>query len=147
MQIISTAIILISSTLVIVIASSNLDIDFASVIHKIQSIHMKKSSVDPLPIKFITFFNRDCVIQKLGLSSVDKSKIYSIKSLKEFKNASSKNKKILTAVEDAAKLCARDSMDSKDIGLFHTVQLRTFSQQIDSSEHGGCPIRRGCPMF
>lgn len=147
MNIISIVMLSISSSFLLVDAGSNLDIDFASVIHKIQSIHMKKSQADPLPIKFITFFNRDCVVQKLGLSSIDKSKIYSIPNLKEFKNASSKNKKILTAVEDAAKLCARDSIDSKDIGLFHTVQLRSFSQNIDKSEHGGCPVRRGCPMF
>jgi len=146
MKRILTTIILILSSLELSNASE-LDIDFASVIHKIQSIHMKKSPVDPLPIKFITFFNRDCVLQKLGLSSVDRSKIYDIPNLKKFKNASSKNKKILTAVEDAAKLCARDSIDSKDIGLFHTVQLRSFSQNIDNSEHGACPIRRGCPMF
>ncbi|CAG9799855.1 unnamed protein product [Chironomus riparius] len=122
----STIILTLSLTTLV---SSNIDIDFASVINKIQSIDVinadsGESKSIPLDVNMIiSFFNRSCVIEKLGLHSIDQSQTYEIPNLKEFVKSSANNAKILVAIENAARLCTRNA---KDVGLFQMVQIRSF---------------------
>ncbi|CAG9799857.1 unnamed protein product [Chironomus riparius] len=116
--------------------SSNLDADFASVISKIQTINHKTAKpeeMDTVPLDivlFLPYFDRDCVVQKLGLKPVNSNQIYNIPKLNDFQNASTKNKKILIAVENAARLCTRNSKDNEDAGLFQMIQLRGFLTEL-----------------
>lgn len=125
----STILLIFITTLV----SSDIDADFASVINKIQSIDVKNADSGetksvPLDVNmFISYFNRDCVVEKLGLNSVDESQIYEVPNLKEFIKSSAKNAKILVAIENAARLCTRNA---KDVGLFQMVQLRSFITKL-----------------
>ena len=125
---------LVPSTIILILClttlvSSNIDIDFTSVINKIESIDLinadsGESKSIPLEVNlFTSFFNRSCVVEKLGLNSIDQSQIYKIPNLKEFVKLSPKNAKILVAIENAARLCTRNA---KDVGLFQMVQIRSF---------------------
>lgn len=116
--------------------TSSIDVDFTSVISKIQTINYKTAKpevMDTVPLEIVLilpYFNRDCVVQKLGLKPVTASQIYKIPKLNDFQNASTKNKKIITAIENAARLCTRNLKDHEDAGLLQMIQVRGFLTEL-----------------
>lgn len=129
-------ILLLTLSVAATVNTSTTNVDFASVISKIQTIDYKIAKpevMDTVPLEIVLilpYFDRDCVVQKLGLKTVNPSLIFSIPKLNDFQNANSKNKKIITAIENAARLCTRNSKDHEDAGLLQMIQVRGFLTEL-----------------
>ncbi|CAG9799854.1 unnamed protein product [Chironomus riparius] len=110
---------------------SSVDVDLASVINKVQTIDDNESVLQIIQnlapsglARVIPYFNRDCVTQKLGLTNFVQSKVYEIKDLNLFYNLNAKNKKIITAVELAGRLCTKDSKTFDDKLIIDSIESR-----------------------
>ena len=117
-------------------ASTNIDVDFTSVLNKIQTIDYKTAKpefMDTVPLEitlFLPYYDHNCVVKKLGIKAVPANKVYNIPKLNEFQDASTKNRKIINAIENAARLCSRQSKDHEDVGLLQMIQLRGFLTEL-----------------
>lgn len=129
--------------LAILAASTNVhsyyvDVDLASVIKKMQEINDSETSLQVIQnlapsglAKVIPYFKPDCANQMLGLKNFDQDKIYEIRNLNEFYNLNKKNRKIVTAVEIAGRLCTKDSSNFEDKLIIDLVESRYLMLEME----------------
>lgn len=132
----STFFLLILTTSTVIVNGANIDVDFSSVIKKLKSIDLATidaKTIDLYPTTLLgtlDYFDFDCVVGKLGVKNVDQQQIYDIKNMTQFESLNVKNKKILIAVEKAARVCTRTSISHKNEGIFDIIQLRGFMAKL-----------------
>lgn len=112
--------------------SSDLDAEFTSVFNALESIDPNQFSVSTsIRInvwRFLKFFDRDCVAQKLDINLVEN--IRPIQNLTQFIIESSRNSKILSAIEDASIICSRFSKDHKDAGIIDILTFQNLQKSV-----------------
>jgi hypothetical protein len=116
------------------------DVEFASVLKKLKTINLETAdntvykSVPLDALVWLMYFDFDCVEEKLDIKNVDKRQIYDIKNLTEFRNLNFNNKKLFTAIGNAAKVCTRTSKDFKDQGFDIILSVRAFAAKFIFSD-------------
>ncbi|CAG9799858.1 unnamed protein product [Chironomus riparius] len=111
------------------------DADLLSVINKMKSINLRDfnevmKTVSTEVLMFISFFDSACVTKKLGVDNVAQSSIYDIPNLKQFQEASKTNLKIISAIENAARICSRSFPYAANIGITQNIEMREGSLQF-----------------